>query len=137
MARPDDQYVREILRLESLLRAYLHRFAPKPADLEDLLQDTYSKLLSLPAAQRTDIRNIQAFALTAARNVAVDWVRHRQVVLIDLVEDLDALPVMENAAGLDEIVNTHQQLVRVAEAVATLPERCREVFTLRRVYGWS
>lgn len=137
MAHPADAYVREILRLEGVLKAYLHRFAPKPADLEDLLQETYSHLFAVPRAQRDGVRNVQAFALASARNVAVDWVRHRRVVAIDAVEDLDSLPLEQDGSTLDEIVNAHQQLLRVAEAVGTLPDRCREVFTLRRVYGWS
>ncbi|MGH8186379.1 MAG: RNA polymerase sigma factor [Steroidobacteraceae bacterium] len=119
------------------MRAYLHRFAPKPADLEDLLQETYTRLLQLPAARRAEIQAVQAFALTTARNVAIDWARRRRVVPIDFVEDLSALSVCEEGAHVDEIVHAHQQLVRIAAAVAELPTRCAEVFTLRRVYGWS
>lgn len=137
MARTEDGYVIEILRLENLLRAYLHRFAPRPADLEDLLQETYTRLLAIPPERRSQIQAVQAFALTTARNIAVDWARRRQIVPIDLVEDLDALAVSEDVARLDEIVNAHQELVQIAEAVADLPDRCAEVFTLRKVYGWS
>jgi RNA polymerase sigma factor (sigma-70 family) len=135
--RTEDEYVCEILRLEKPLRAYLHRFAPQPADLDDLLQETYSHLFGVPAERRLEVRNVQAFALTSARNVAMDWIRRRRVVPIDLVEDLSALPIADDRAGLEEIVHTHQQLVRVAEGIGKLPERCREVFTLRRVYGLS
>ena len=137
MIRSDDAYVCEILRLERPLRALLHRFAPQPADLEDLLQETYSRLFRMSAEQRAAVRNIQVFALTSARNVALDWIRHRQVVPIDLVEDLGELGLVDDTAGLEEIVHTHQQLVRIAEGIGQLPERCREVFTLRRVYGLS
>lgn len=137
MARTDDIYINEILRLEGLLRASLHRFAPKPADLEDLLQETYTRLLDLPAERRAGIQSVQAFALTTARNVAIDWARRRRIVPIDFVEDLGALSVSDDGTRVDEIVHAHQELVRIAEAVAELPKRCAEVFTLRRVYGWS
>src|SRR5688500_8032141 len=124
MPRSDDRYIVEILRLEGILRAYLHRFAPKPADLEDLLQETYTHLLGVSEERRAAIQNIQAFALAAARNIAVDSMRRRQVAPIDLVEDLDALGVSDDEAGLEEIVNAHQELARLAEAVADLPRRC-------------
>lgn len=137
LARTDDTYINEILRLEGLLRACLHRFAPKPADLEDLLQETYARLLDVPAERRAGIQAVQAFALTTARNIAIDWTRRRRVVPIDFIEDLGALSVSDSGMGVDEIVHTHQELVRIAEAVAELPKRCAEVFTLRRVYGWS
>jgi RNA polymerase sigma-70 factor (ECF subfamily) len=137
MVRTEDEFVSEILGLEKVLRAYLHRFAPQPADLEDLLQETYSNLFRLPPQRRTEIQNTQAYAITIARNVALSGIRHRQIVAIDSLEELQHLPVDEDAAGLDDIVHSHQQLLRVAGALATLPERCRAIFTLRRVYGFS
>lgn len=137
MLRSEDDYECEILRMEKALRAALHRFAPHPSDLEDLLQETYSHLFRLPAEQRQAIRNLQAFALTSARNVAVDWLRRRRVVPIDSVEDVAALAVIDEAADLEAIVHGHQQLLRLAESVSQLSERCRAVFTLRHVYGLS
>jgi RNA polymerase sigma-70 factor (ECF subfamily) len=137
MVRAEDAFVSEILRLEKVLRAYLHRFAPQPADLEDLLQETYSHLFQLSSERRREIRNIQAFAITSARNVALSDLRHRGVVPMDSIDDLDVIPMDEECAQLDEIVHTHQQLVRVAEGLAGLSARCQEIFTLRRVYGFS
>ncbi len=137
MVRTEDEFVSEILRLEKVLRAYLHRFAPQPADLEDLLQETYSHLFKLSPERRTAIHNVQAFAITSARNVALSGLRHRSVVPMDSIEDLDALPADEECTQLDEIVHSHQQLLRVASGLASLPARCQEIFTLRRVYGFS
>lgn len=137
MPRTEDEYVCEILRQEPLLRAYLHRFAPQHPDLEDLLQETYSRLFGLSAERRTDVENVQAFAVTVARNIVTDWVRRQRIVPIDDVGDVAALPVVDGAADVEAIVHSHQQLVRIADAIATLPERCRQVFTLRRVYGFS
>jgi RNA polymerase sigma-70 factor (ECF subfamily) len=135
MPRSPDDYARQILHLEKFLRAYLHRFAPQPADIEDLLQETYSHLFKLTPAQRAAITNVQGFAVRSARNVAMDWIRHRQVISIESIEELTDLPVIEDAERLEEIAHTHQQLVKVARGIAGLPERCRQVFTLRRVYG--
>jgi RNA polymerase sigma factor (sigma-70 family) len=137
MLRTEDEYVCEILRMEKALRAILHRFAPQPADLEDLLQETYSHLFSLTADRRLNIRNVQAFAVTTARHIATDWVRHNKVVALEAAEDLSAMPVHEGGGNLDEIVHAHQQLVRIANSVAQLSDRDREAFTLRRVYGMT
>lgn len=139
MARDDDEYVQEILRLETLLRVYLHRLAPKHADMEDLLQETYTRLLGLPPERRVAIHQLQAFVIATARNVALDWIRRRRITPIDAIEDLDQLPAALTAgiSSVEEVVNAHQQLLHVAAAVADLPTRCAEVFTLRKVYGWS
>jgi RNA polymerase sigma factor (sigma-70 family) len=137
MFRTAETFVSEILGLDKVLRAYLHRFAPQPADLEDLLQETYSHLFELTLERRVQIRNVQAFAITSARNIAVSSMRHRNVVPIDPLEDVDSLPIAEDAPQLEEIVHSHQQIARIAAGLATLPERCRVIFTLRRVYGFS
>ena len=135
MPSADDHYIHEILRLEPLLRAFLHRFAPKPADLDDLVQETYARLLALNSDARMAINSIQAFALTTARHIAVDSTRKRKTIPFDLVEDLDAVYVSQEGNSVEQLVNAHQELVKLAQAVASLPERCAEVFTLRKVYG--
>ena len=56
---------------------------------------------------------------------------------MDLVSDLASLDVLDESAQVEEIVNSHQELARLVEVVAELPRRCRQVFTLRRVYGLS
>lgn len=137
MPRADDSYIHQILALEPLLRAYLHRFVPRPNDLDDLLQETYARLLAVPDTDRGALRSVQAFALTTARNIALDWTRRRKTVPFDLVEDLDAMSVSQDGNAVEQIVNTHQELSRLAQAVADLPDRCAEVFTLRKIYGFS
>ena len=72
-----------------------------------------------------------------ARNVALSWLRHRQVVPIELVADLEALELLDERGLVEEIVNSHQELALLTAAVARLPARCRQVFTLRKVYGLS
>jgi RNA polymerase sigma factor (sigma-70 family) len=138
MKRNDDRYLVAALEFEGVLRACLHRYARNSADVDELLQDTYTHLLAAGAVQgREEIRSIRAFALTVARNVALSWLRHRQVVPIELVADLEALELLDERSLVDEIVNSHQELALLTAAVARLPARCRQVFTLRKVYGLS
>jgi RNA polymerase sigma factor (sigma-70 family) len=138
MSRAEDRYLIASLEFEGVLRACLYRYARNFADVDELLQDTYTHLLAAGAApNREEIRSIRAFALTVARNVALSWLRHRQVVSIELVADLEALELLDERGQVEEIVNTHQELALLAAAVARLPTRCRQVFTLRKVYGLS
>ncbi len=132
-----DRYLVASLEFEGVLRACLHRYARNAADVDELLQDTYTHLLAAGSQPREEIRSIRAFALTVARNVALSWLRHRQVVPIELVADLEQLELLDERSQVDEIVNTHQELALLTAAVARLPTRCRQVFTLRKVYGLS
>jgi RNA polymerase sigma factor (sigma-70 family) len=138
MNRMEDRYLVASLEYEGVLRACLHRYVRNAADVDELLQETYAHLLAAGAAKdREEIRSIRAFALTVARNVALSWLRHRQVVPIELVADLEALELLDERDQVEEIVNSHQELALLTAAVAQLPERCRQVFTLRKVYGLS
>lgn len=138
MSRAEDRYLVASLEFEGVLRACLHRYARNAADVDELLQETYTHLLTAGAAKnREEIRSIRAFALTVARNVALSWLRHRQVVPIELVADLEQLELLDERGQVDEIVNSHQELALLSAAVAQLPARCRQVFTLRKVFGMS
>ena len=138
MAKIEDRFLLHALEFEGVLRACLWRYTHNNSDVDDLLQVTYARLLIVGAtAHSTEVRSIRAFCLAVTRNVALDWLRRQQVVPFELVEDLGALDVLDEGEQIEEIVNAHQELELLAEAVAALPTRCRQAFTLRKVYGFS
>jgi len=138
LGKPDERYLLQALEYEGVLRACLYRYTRNRADVDDLLQETYARLLIAGASpDQVEVRSIRAFALTVARNVALDWLRHRSIVPIEAVADLEAMDVLDEGEQVEEIVNTEQELARLSDAVAALPERARQVFTLRKVYGFS
>ena len=137
VSKNEERYLLQALEFESVLRACLYRYTRNQSDVEELLQDTYARLITAAASDDPEVRSVRAFALTIARNVAFDWLRHRQVVPIELVADLEALDVLDENEQIDEIVNSHQELEVLVGAIQGLPDRCRQVFTLRKVYGYS
>jgi RNA polymerase sigma factor (sigma-70 family) len=138
LGKRDERYLLQALEHEGMLRACLYRFVRNRADVDDLLQETYARLLIAGAApDQPEIRSIRAFALTVARNVALDWMRHRSIIPIDALAELEMMDVLDEGEQVEEIVNTHQELGRLSDAIAALPDRCRQVFTLRKVYGFS
>ena len=137
LSKNDERYLLQALEIEGVLRACLYRYTRNNTDVDDLLQEVYARLLVSGTSNEPEVRSVRAFALTIARNVAFDWLRHRQVVPIELVADLEALEVLDEGEQIDEIVNSHQELAMLVKAIQGLPERCRQVFTLRKVYGYS
>lgn len=137
MAKHQERYLLQALEFESVLRACLYRYTRNVADVEELLQDTYARLLTAGASGQPEVRSVRSFALAIARNVAFDWLRRRQIVPIELVADMEAMDVMDESEQIDTIINSHQELGQLVMAVQDLPERCRQVFTLRKVYGYS
>ena len=137
VARNEERYLLQALDFEGVLRACLYRYTRNNSDVEELLQETYARLLTAGSGKEPEVRSVRAFALTIARNVAFDWLRHKQVVPIELVADMEALDVLDEGEQVDEIVNGHQELAMLVKAIQDLPDRCRQVFTLRKVYGYS
>ena len=102
-------------------------------DIDDVVQESYARLIRAKQAGR--ISYARAFLFTTARNAALDIFRRRQVVTIDAIGDLSDLPVLVEAPDAAEMMAKQQELELLAEAVRGLPERCRQVLTLRLLYG--
>ena len=137
LSKNDERYLLQALDIESVLRQCLYRYTRNNSDVDELLQEVYARLLVAGSSNDPEVRSVRAFALTIARNVAFDWLRHKQVVPIELVADLEALEVLDEGEQIEEIVNSHQELAMLVQAIQELPDRCRQVFTLRKVYGYS
>jgi RNA polymerase sigma-70 factor (ECF subfamily) len=121
---------------ESALRAYLRAHFPEHLDLDDLVQETYARLLQA-REQQAPLRSPKAYLFATARNAALDFFRRRKIVAIDGIADLDLLPVLEDRPGIAEAVSHDQELQLLAAAIQALPERCRRVLTLRKLHGLS
>lgn len=128
-------FVREVLPLEAVLMHFLHQNWRNRAEIEDLRQDVYARVLE--AARQQIPEKPKAFLIATARNLIVDRVRHYQVVPIDAVNDLDELGVAFDMPGPDRSVIARDVLRRLQVAIDLLPPRCREAVLLRRVDGLS
>ncbi len=77
------------------------------------------------------------FSSRRRAHAALDFFRHRRVVAIDAVANLGELSVLEDRPDASEALNKQQELGLLAVAVRQLPDRCREVLTLRLLYAMS
>lgn len=63
--------------------------------------------------------------------------RHRHVAGEDSLVPFETIDVLDESDGIPETVDRLEKLERLTIAIQSLPERCREVMTLRKVYGLS
>jgi RNA polymerase sigma-70 factor (ECF subfamily) len=122
---------------EAQLRGYLRRFLSSPSDITDCVQESYARLLSLADRDLAAIRCPHAFLFTTARNVALEWLRKQQIINRNLAPVPDMTAIMDNTPSPYEQLNQRQELELLANAVASLPIRCRQVLTLRKLDGVS
>ncbi|HEY1109059.1 MAG TPA: RNA polymerase sigma factor [Opitutaceae bacterium] len=120
---------------ESELRAYLRGRFPTLPDVDDLVQETYARLLRARASGQATLT--RAYLFVVARNVALDLVRREKIVAIDRLAEIDGLSVVEERPDAAETLNHEQELALLDDAMRALPPRCREILTLRRIEGLS
>lgn len=125
----------EVQPHESALRSYLQSRFPALRDFDDVVQETYRRVLREREAGR--LRHVRAFMFTAARNIALDLFRHRSHTNEAVVPHLASTDVVEERPDAAETLNQQQQLDILAEAIRALPERCRQVIMLRYLKGCS
>ena len=131
----DRWFKEEVLPHEPMLRAWLRTQFPSLTDPDDLVQETFARVLQARAA--APIASAKAFLFTTARNLALDQVRRRKIIGIDALTETTAKFVFDDVPGVSETVGRRQELELLTQAIQSLPERCRQVLTLRKIYGLS
>ena len=118
------------------MRAYARRFSRSGVvDVEDLVHETFARLISYE--NWATLTDAPAFASRVLKNIAVDQRRREGIVAIESVADVEMLSIGVDQPGPELDVLWRDELRLLADIVAQLPERLRQVFTLRKVYGLS
>ena len=126
---------RHVLPHEALIRSKLKDMCLYDLDIEDVIQETYAKFLTLPSLEA--IRYPKQYALLTARGIVIDHLRHSRVVSITTTGNLELLDVAEPHANGEERIEFQQEILAVGAALKQLPAMCRETLILRRVEGLS
>lgn len=137
MGRAEEEFFLQTLEYEGRVRVFLRRHAPDPADVEDLLLETYARLLCEAEHALPERESVRGCVLRLARGVLREWLRQRGVVSLEAGADLDDLGMLDEGTQVESIVGAQEELARMAEAVAELPEQCRQAYTLRMVYEFT
>ncbi len=126
-------FAAEVQPHESALRAYLRGRFPGLSDLDDLVQETYARLLRMKVAGQ--LREVRPYLFATARNAAIDQLRHHRAAATEAIGNIEQLPVVEDRPDAAETAAHEQELAILHEAIAALPPRCREILVLRRFHG--
>lgn len=127
-------------RLRARLRRYLARYLRRREDAEDVVQESFTRVLE--AAAKGEIRYPQSYLYRTARNLAFNLkARKFNQVERPLADSAspDVIPDVVDEAESDpeDRVMAQRQFELFCRAAASLPAQCREVLVLRKVYGLS
>lgn len=125
-------FANEVRPHGAALRSYLRGAFPSVrTEVDDVIQESYLRTWKARAVQ--PILSARAFLFRVARNLALDAVRHRQASPIDHGTRLDGLSVIEDKPDAAEAASRQDRIGLLAEAIARLPDRCREIFILHKI----
>lgn len=127
-------FTAELAPHEPALRAYLHGLAA-PSDIDDLVQETYARLLR--ARERGPISSPRGLLFATARNAARDLFRRRATANTFPITETVESRVFDDAPGVAETVSRRQEADLLTAAIAAIPPRCREILVLRKFENLS
>lgn len=128
-------FASEVQPHEPALRAYLYSHFSSLTDPDDVVQETYVRLLR--ARERGPIESPRGLLFATARNAARDLLRRHAVARTFPITESDASRVFDEAPDVTETVSRRQETDLLAAAIAELPPRCREILVLRKFENLS
>lgn len=123
----------EIRPHEPAFRSYLRGRFPDLNELDDVVQETYIRVLR--AKEHGTVRSPKSLLFVTGRNVAFDFFRKRTATPEDGLANIENLPVIDDRNGAAEAVSREHRLRLLDEAVRSLPEKCRQIFMLKKIDG--
>jgi DNA-directed RNA polymerase specialized sigma24 family protein len=101
----------QILPHEADVRAWLRRSGSAPADIDDVVQETYCRLAALDNVAH--ITSGRAYFFRTARNIAIEKIRRARIIRIDCVTEIGALNVVDEEPSPERVVASRRELGRV------------------------
>jgi RNA polymerase sigma factor (sigma-70 family) len=121
---------------EGMLRAWLRSRFSAQCEVDDIVQEAFSRVLQ--ARETGSIFAPKAFLFATARNLALGRLRHLQVTgEANVLAENAAESVLDEYADVPHAVARAQELELLTQAIQSLPTRCRQIITLRKIYGLS
>jgi len=128
-------YAENLAPHEPLIRGWLRSRYRDEIEVDDIVQEALLRVLR--ENESRPLKAPKAFFFAVARNLAIDRVRRNKITTCGSLWDGEALEVIDHSEEIEETVARNQERELLTKAIQRLPERCRQVFTLAKVYGMS
>lgn len=120
---------------ESALKRFLERFFYSTHDIEDILQEVFLQTWNIEKKQ--EIQLPKSYLFRVARNMALKELKKKSRQINAYIEEVNPEELVCNETFTENEVDLNERLVLFEKALATLPPRCRNVFVLRKIFGFS
>lgn len=125
----------QVLPHEADVRAWLRGLSVSDHQIDDVVQEAYCRIAGL--ASIAHIVSGRAYLFSTARNILLEQIRRSRIVRIEAMTEIDRLETDDDQPSPERIAGGRRELARVRALIEALPDRCRQIFELRRVHGLS
>lgn len=124
----------EVKPHEPALRGYLMNKVSERSDVDDVLQETYKRILQVQ--KTSNIESTRGLLFTIAKNATSDLFRRKLTSKTFPVAEIEQLGVLDSTETF-ETVSRIDEVEVLKEAIKTLPKRCQAVFVMRKFENLS
>lgn len=122
-------------RYKAALKYFISSYLVNSQDVEDVCQETF--LRTYKSSLEKEVLKPKSFMFRVAKNLIVTDFRKVSTQLNEYVEDIDIVDSQIDLDDLEHNALAQEKLGVMCEAIAGLPNKCRQVVVMRKVYGMS
>jgi RNA polymerase sigma-70 factor (ECF subfamily) len=132
-SQPTPWFATEVQPHEQMLRAYLRGNFPAVRDVDDVVQESFLRLWRTRASE--PIRCAKAFLFLAARRVALNLLRKQRNAPFVAYGESAVSRVLDDKPDACEAAIVQERIDLLADALMTLPPRCRQAVVMHKIQG--
>jgi RNA polymerase sigma-70 factor (family 1) len=123
----------QILPMKNRLFRFALGIVGQTAEAEDVVQEVFIKLWN-NRQQLENITNVEAWCITATKNLSIDKLRSKHQRMVPMSAGFD---LRDHSATPYEEAVTHDVFDQVRALINRLPEKQRDIMQLRDIEGMS
>ena len=123
-----------VLPVKNKLFRFAFRLLGSSEEAKDVVQEVFIKVWN-GRDQMASIDNMEAWCMRITRNLSLDKIRARQRKATDPIEE--SFDIQNDSQTPYEATENSENMQRISQLIASLPEKQRQVMHLRDIEGYS
>jgi RNA polymerase sigma-70 factor (ECF subfamily) len=123
-----------VLPVKNKLFRFAFRLLGSSEEAKDVVQEVFIKVWN-GRDQMESIDNMEAWCMRLTRNLSLDKIRARQRKATDPIEE--SFDIQNDTRTPYEAAENNENMQRINQLIASLPEKQRQVMHLRDIEGYS
>ena len=123
-----------VLPVKNKLFRFAFRLLGSSEEAKDVVQEVFIKVWN-GRDQMASIDNMEAWCMRITRNLSLDKIRARQRKATDPIEE--SFDIQNDSRTPYEATENSENMQRINQLIASLPEKQRQVMHLRDIEGYS